>query len=361
MSFSFTAGQVQAIYGGELVGDPDAVADHFAGIDVAGPGAIAFIWNKKYYTALSNTEASVVLVPQDIDRSSRPEKTTLIVHEQPYLILARLMQQVYREDRPSLGVSPEAHVAASAKLGADVNIHPHAYVGDDVELGDRVDVLPFAYVGKGCVVGEETVLHPSSVLYPKTQVGARCIVHAGAILGADGYGFATDKKTGEHAKIPQVGIVVLEDDVEVGASTTIDRAAFGETRIGSGTKLDNQVQIGHNARVGKNCFIVAQAGVAGSTKIGDSVIIGAQAGLVGHLDIGDGVMIAAQAGVHDDIPKGMQVVGAPAIEGKKGLRVLHTYKHIPDMRTDLRRLMKRVAELEAKLGVKSSDPPDRES
>ncbi len=355
MSFRFTAAEIQAFFGGELVGDPGAVVDQFSGIELAGPGSIAFIWNKKYYTSLKTTQASLVLVPQDIDRSWRPEGTTILVHENPYLVLARAMQFAFREERPAIGVSPQAHVAKSAKLGANVNVYPFAYVGEDAQLGDNVDVRPFAYVGAGCQVGEDTVLHPSSVLYPKTQVGARCIVHAGAVIGADGFGFATDKKTGEHAKIPQVGVVVLEDDVEIGASTTIDRAAFGETRIGKGTKIDNLVQVGHNTRIGQNCFVVAQVGIAGTVKIGDGVTIAAQAGIVGHIQIGDGAMVGAAAGVTDDVPAGAQVVGGPAIEGKQGLRYLRTLKHLPDMRSTLRRLVKRVAELEGKLGIEHAD------
>ncbi|MEZ0229411.1 MAG: UDP-3-O-(3-hydroxymyristoyl)glucosamine N-acyltransferase [Planctomycetota bacterium] len=355
MSFRFTAAEIQHFFGGELVGDPEVVVDHFLGIELAGPGAIAFIWNKKYYTALKTTRASVVLVPQDIDRSWRPEGTTIIVHENPYLVLARAMQHAFREERPAIGVSERAHVAKTAKLGANVNVSPFAYVGDDAQLGDGVDVRPFAYVGAGCEVGEDTVLHPSSVLYPKTRVGARCIIHAGAIVGSDGFGFATDKKTGEHTKIPQVGVVVLEDDVEIGASTTIDRAAFGETRVGKGTKIDNQVQIAHNVSIGKNCFVVAQVGIAGTAKVGDGVTIAAQAGIVGHIQIGDGAMIGAAAGVTDNVAPGAQVVGGPAIEGKAGLRYLRTLKHLPDMRSTLRRLVKRVKELEGKLGIESAD------
>lgn len=351
MSFRFTAGAIQSFFGGELVGDPDTVVERFSPIEDASPGSVTFIWNKKYYSALKKTRASLVLAPPDIERSWAPKGVALLVHENPYLVLAKGMQLVFKQPRPSLGVSPQAHVAQSAKLGADVNVHPFAYVGENAELGNGVDVMPFAYVGPGCVVGEETVLNPGSVLYPKTRVGARCIIHAGAILGSDGFGFATDKSNGTHVKIPQVGIVTVDDDVEVGASSTIDRAAFGETRVGSGTKIDNLVQIGHNARIGKNCFVVAQVGIAGTAKIGDSVTIAAQAGIVGHIEIGDGAVIGAAAGVTENIPPGAQVVGSPAIEGKAGLRYLRTLKHLPDMRSSLRRLVKRVAELEAKLGI----------
>ncbi|HZV00279.1 MAG TPA: UDP-3-O-(3-hydroxymyristoyl)glucosamine N-acyltransferase [Planctomycetota bacterium] len=348
MSFRFTASQVQAFFGGELQGDPDAVIERFSPIEDAGPGSITFIWNKKYYTALKTTKATLVLVPEDIDRSWTPPGVTILVHENPYLVLAKGMQLVYQEPRPSLGVSERAHVAATARLGADCNVHPLAYVGEDAVLGDRVTVHPFAYVGHGCVVGDDTVLHPSSVVYPKCRVGARCIVHAGAVVGSDGFGFATDKKRGEHVKIPQVGIVVLEDDVEVGASTTIDRAAFGETRIGSGTKIDNLVQIAHNVRVGRGCLLVAQSGIAGTTRLGDFVTVAAQAGLVGHLDIGSNVQIAAQSGVVDDVKDGAQVIGSPAVEGKQGLRYHLVLRHLPEMYATLRKLERRVRELEAK-------------
>lgn len=351
MSFRFTAGQIQAFFGGELVGDPETVVDRFAPIEEAAPGSVTFIWNKKYYSALKTTRASLVLVPQDIDRSWAPSGVAILVHENPYVVLAKGMQFVYQEQRPSIGVSPQAHVAPTAKLGADVNVHPFAYVGEEAEIGDRVDVLPFAYVGARCVVGEGTTLHPSSVLYPRTRVGARCIVHAGGVVGSDGFGFAPDPKTGQNVKIPQVGIAVLEDDVEVGASTTIDRAVFGETRIGAGTKVDNLVQIAHNVQVGKGCFLVAQSGIAGTTKVGDHVTIAAQAGLVGHIEVGSNVVVGAQSGVIGNVEAGAHVVGTPAIDGTLAKRYHLVFPHLPKMRSTLRKLEKRVQELEAKLGI----------
>jgi UDP-3-O-[3-hydroxymyristoyl] glucosamine N-acyltransferase len=351
MSFRFTAGQVQGLFGGELLGDPETVIERFSPIEEAGPGSVTFIWNKKYYSALKTTKASLVLVPKDIERSWAPPGVAILVHDNPYLVLAKGMQLVFQQPRPSVGVSPQGHVAPTAKLGARVNVHPFAYVGENAELGDDVDVMPFAYVGARCTVGEGTVLHPGAVLYPKTRVGARCIVHSGAVVGSDGFGFATDKEKGEHVKIPQTGIAVLEDDVEVGASTTIDRAVFGETRIGAGTKIDNLVQIAHNVRVGRGCFLVAQSGIAGTTRVGDFVTIAAQAGLVGHIEVGSNSIVGAQSGVTESWPDGSQIVGTPAIEGKRAMRYHLTFPYLPDMRTTLRKLVARVEELEARLGI----------
>ncbi|MBI3724447.1 UDP-3-O-(3-hydroxymyristoyl)glucosamine N-acyltransferase [bacterium] len=360
-----TTGELAALLGGELVGDPAAVVDRFASsVAEAGPGAIAFINNRKYYKALRQTKATLVLVPRDIDRSSCPKGVSMLVLEDPYLALARGMQMWFRSPRAVTGVSERAFVSPTAKLGKDVNVFPFAFVGDGAELGDRVDVHPFSYVGPLAQVGADTILYAGAVLYAKTRVGARCIVHSGAVLGSDGFGFAPDKKTGEHVKIPQVGIAVIEDDVEVGASTTIDRAAFDETRIGRGTKIDNLVQIGHNARVGRGCFLVAQSGIAGTTRVGDFVTIAAQAGLVGHIQIGNGATIAAQSGVTEDVGPGKQVVGTPAVEGKQGLRYLRVQRHLPELRSTVRRLEKRILELERRLGLanQTSTPgPERDA
>jgi UDP-3-O-[3-hydroxymyristoyl] glucosamine N-acyltransferase len=356
MAPKITTGQLAALLGGELHGDPNAVVSSFAPIHEAGAGAVTFISNKKYYSALKHAKATLVLAPQDIDRSWTPAGVTLLVHENPYLALARGMQLWFQTQRASLGTSERAFVAPSAKLGKDVNVWPFAYVGEGVELGDRVDVHPGAYVGAGAVIGPETILYPGAVIYPRVKLGARCIIHASAVVGADGFGFATDKKTGEHLKIPQVGTVVIEDDVEIGASTTIDRAAFGETRIGKNTKIDNLVQIGHNVRVGRSCFLVAQSGIAGTTRVGDHVTIAAQAGLVGHIEVGSRAVVGAQSGVVEDVGPGMQVVGTPAIEGKRGLRYHKILKHLPEMRQTIRTLERRVKELEAKLGVTSNEP-----
>lgn len=355
-----TAGLIAQLLGGELVGDSEAKIERFAPIHEAGPGAVTFISNKKYYPALKVTKASLVLAPRDIERAWTPAGTTLLIHENPYLALAKGMQLWFAQPRPNLGRSELAYVAPTAKLGQGVNVWPFAFVGENAQIGDRCDIHPFAYVGPGAVVGEETQLLQGSILYPKVKVGARCIVHATAVVGSDGFGFATDKKAGKHVKIPQVGTVVVEDDVEIGASTTIDRAAFGETRIGENTKIDNLVQIGHNVRVGKGCFLVAQSGIAGTTKVGDFVTIAAQAGLVGHIEVGNNAVVGAQSGVTDDVPANRQVIGTPAIEGKRGLKYHRVLKYLPEMRSTIRRLEKRVKELEAKLGIETAETSEAE-
>ncbi|MGE0709540.1 MAG: UDP-3-O-(3-hydroxymyristoyl)glucosamine N-acyltransferase [Planctomycetota bacterium] len=341
--------EIAAVLDGEVIGDPEAEIRSIEPIQDAEPGAIAFISNKKYIRQLATTRATAVLVSPEVAALPRPDGTSLVVLDDPYMGFALLLTHWCYEPRVVSGVSPQAHVAEGAVLGAAVNVLPFAYVGAGAVLGDRVDVHPGAYVGPGARIGDDTILGPNSVVHHGCEVGARCHVYAGAVIGSDGFGFAPNRMTGLHVKIPQIGKVVIEDDVEIGANVTIDRASMGETRVGQGTKIDNLVQLGHSAQVGMGCFVVSQAGISGTTKVGHGVTIAGQAGIAGHVNIGDGAVIGAQAGVHADVPPGGQVLGSPAFDGESAKRSLAAIRKLPEMRKRLRELERRLSALEGGL------------
>ncbi len=343
---SMTLGEVAALLGGEVVGDPSVEITTIAPIQAAFPGAISFVSNRKYIRQLADTEASGVLVSPELRDRPRPAATSLVVLDDPYMGFARLLQHWTKVPRVAHGVSERAFVDPSADLGADVNVYPFAYVGPGAKVGDRVDLHPGAYVGAGARIGDDTILGPNAVVHHGCDVGARCQLYAGSVVGSDGFGFAPDLRTGLHVKIPQMGNVVIEDDVEVGANVTIDRAAMGETRVGQGTKIDNLVQVGHSAALGRGCFVVSQAGISGTTRIGNGVTIAGQAGIAGHVSVGDGASIGAQAGVHSDVPAGAKMLGSPALQGDEAKRSLVVIRRLPELRAKVRELEQRLAELE---------------
>ncbi|MBX3469167.1 MAG: UDP-3-O-(3-hydroxymyristoyl)glucosamine N-acyltransferase [Planctomycetes bacterium] len=340
--------EIAALLGGRLEGDGSTVIHGIAPIQDAPPGTIAFVSNQKYVGALRTTRASAVLVsPAVAAMGLAPQGVALVILDDPYMAFARLLQRwTDAGPRRVTGVSPRAHVDETARVGADVNIHPFAFVGAGAVVGDRVDLHPGAYVGEGATVGDDTILGPNAVVHQGCKVGARCYLYAGAVVGSDGFGFAPDPRTGQHLKIPQAGIAVVEDDVEVGANVTIDRAVFGETRVGRGTKIDNMVQVGHNAVIGRGCFIVSQAGISGTSRVGNGVTIAGQAGVAGHITIGDGAVIGAQAGVHGDVKPGERVLGSPAIDGKAAKRAMAVFPRLPELRGRLREVERRLEALE---------------
>ena len=340
---SMRLGEVAELLGGELRhGDPNTEIHGIAPIDKAQAGQLAFIANQKYLKSLPGSKASAVLINPQGASQCPPDGPALVVVDDPYMAFAKVLTHWTTKPRQVTGVHERACVDPSAKLGADVNVGPNAYVGPGAVLGDRVDVLPGAYVGEQASVGEESWVGPNVTIYHECQVGARVRIHAGAVIGADGFGFAPNLQTGLHAKIPQVGIVVIEDDVEVGANTTIDRAAMGETRIGRGTKIDNLVMIGHNSRVGMGCFLVSQCGLSGSSTIGNFVTIAGQAGVAGHLKVGDGALIGAQAGITNDVEPQAKMLGSPAVPGHMAKRYMAVLTHLPELKRRLRRLEKKV-------------------
>src|SRR6185503_3293424 len=248
--------------------------------------------------------------------------------DNPHFAIARVLARWFSKRSMPTGVSQQASIAATAKLGGNVAVGPFTTIGENVVLGNNVIVFQNVSIEAGTTVGDDSIIYPGAVIYDGTCIGRRCILHAGVIIGADGYGFTMHK--GKHHKIPQIGIVRIEDDVEIGAGTTIDRAALGETVIGEGTKIDNLVQIGHNVKIGKHCFLVAQVGIAGSTELGDYVAVAGQSGFAGHLKIGHRVQVAAKSAVLDDVPDDAKVMGIPAVTFREFAR-----------REDMLRRMKR--------------------
>jgi len=300
-------GEIVALVGGRYDG-PGGVALHgIAPLSEATPEQLSFLANPKYAAQVPATRAGAVLVAENFGG----DDARLIRVKNPYLAMATVAAKWFASRRPPRGISPLAAVSPSARLGHDVNVGPFATIGDDVTLGDGVTVYQNVAIEPGCTVGDGTTIYPLVSIYERTTIGRRCILHSGVVVGSDGYGFATEG--GRHHKVPQIGSVRIEDDVEIGANTTIDRGTIGETVIGEGTKIDNLVQIGHGVKIGKHCLLVAQVGIAGSTELGDYVVVAGQSGFSGHLKIGNRAQVAAKSAVLDDVPEGAKVMGSPAI------------------------------------------------
>src|SRR5262245_19397252 len=303
-----TLADLAQVLAGEVVGDATVAIRGVAGIREAQPADITFLANARYESYLLETRASAVIC----SREPRTSTVPLLVVDNPYLAFQRIVR-LFRPElhRPEPGIHPTAVVAADAVLGEGVSIGPHCVIESRAELGRNVVLMPGCYVGESARIGDDTVFYPGVVLREECDVGRRCLIHPNAVIGADGFGFAFD--AGRYQKIPQVGNVVVGDDVEIGANATIDRATTDSTRIGDGTKIDNLVQIGHNVVIGKHGIVVAQVGISGSTELEDYVTIGGQAGLVGHIRVGRGAQIGAQSGVSKSVPDGAVVFGYPAM------------------------------------------------
>lgn len=308
----FTAGQIAALVGGVVEGDPEVSVSTFAKIEDAREGALTFLANPKYTHYIYNTGASIVLVRSDFE-PTEPVRATLIRVPDPYAVLSNLLEYASQALTPSpVGVEQPSFVAEGVEVPDDAYIGAFAYVAAGARLGRGVKIFPQAYVGHDVEIGEGTVIYPGAKIYHGCRIGARCIIHAGAVIGADGFGFAP-LPDGSYHKIPQIGIVTIEDDVEIGANTTVDRATMGTTIVGRGTKLDNLIQAAHNTEIGRHTVIAAQTGVAGSTKVGDYCMIGGQVGFAGHINVGDRVKVGAQSGIPNDLADGARVMGYPAV------------------------------------------------
>ena len=328
---------------GEIVGDGDTVITGISGITEARDGDLSFIAQPKYAEYLSTTKASALIVSREFSESRIP----LIRVDNPYLAFARFLTHVTQSERTYSGVAEGAFVHEDADVADEVIIMPHAYVGRGAVVKSRAIVHPGVYVGDNAIIGEETILYPNVTVMERCILGDRVIIHAGTVIGSDGFGFAHDGS--RPVKIPQVGIVRIDDDVEIGSNCSIDRAALGMTWIKSGVVMDNLVQIGHNVVVEENSIIISQVGISGSTHIGKNVILTGQAGILGHLTVGDGAVVTPKAGISRNIDPGEVVSsGLPQLPHKTWLRVAQTIPRLPEIRKELNRLKKRVEELEGK-------------
>jgi UDP-3-O-[3-hydroxymyristoyl] glucosamine N-acyltransferase len=343
--------QLAELVAGELEGDAQRRVTGVAGIREAGNNEVTFLANPKYIRDLECTHAGAVImapaVQGDWVESLRAKGISMILVEDPYFAFAQVLQFFHAQPYRPLGISREASIGKDVQLGKDLSIHPFVRIEDRVKLGDRVTLYPGTFVGEGSEIGDDCLIYPNVTIREKTQIGKRVILHSGTVIGSDGYGFAT--RQGKHHKIPQVGTVVIEDDVELGANVTVDRAALGKTVIKRGTKVDNLVQIAHNVVVGEDCLIVAQAGISGSTQLGHHVILAGQVGVIGHLKIGDGVRVGAQSGVVKDVEPGQTVSGTYTMPHNKWLRLQAVLPELPEMVKQIRELEKKVETLEKTL------------
>lgn len=341
----FTAEQIAELLHGEVDGDPQVLVNDLAKIEEARGGTLTFLANPIYTEHIYRTKATIAIVERGfVPAQALPKTLTLIRVADPRMAFTQLLERNSELRYEKKGIEQPSFVSPNAKLGKNVYIGAFSYVSDDVVLADGVKIFPGCYIGDGVKLGANTRIHAGVRIYHGTVMGAQCVVHSGAVIGADGFGFVPNTK-GEYEKMPQVGNVVFEDRVEVGANTTVDRATLGTTYIREGTKLDNLIQVGHNADIGKHNVIVAQAGIAGSTKVGDHNQIGGQVGVSGHLTIGNNVRIAAQSGIAKDIPDGTTVQGSPAFAKLQHDRSHIIFRKLPDLYRRIDALEKELAEL----------------
>ena len=334
----FTTTEIAKLVGGEVVGDGNAVLKSFAPAESAQSGDLTFAENEDYFARAERSAATAIIA----DKRFSSSKKILIQVPNARIAFAKVLALFFPEQKFTAGIHPSAVIANSAQVDSSAHIGPHCVVGGRVKIGARSVLQAGNFVGDDSQFGEDVNLFPNVTIYPRTQIGDRVRIHANSVIGSDGYGYVQDG--GVHRKIPQIGNVVVGDDVEIGAGVTIDRGALGPTIIGKGTKIDNLVQIAHNVEIGEHCLLCAQVGIAGSVKVGNYVVMGGQVGIASHLKIGHRVTIASRAGVMHNIPDGEKWLGAPAQPDREMKRQFIAVQHLPE-------LFKRVAELEKKLGV----------
>lgn len=344
-----TLGELADYAGGRVVGDPNVVIRSASTLGRAKEGDISFLVNRKYQKQLRSTKASAVIVGKDTAEASVP----LLVAEDPYYAFMQIMVLLHgHRKHKKVGISPRASISDSAKVGVDCHIHDFVVIADEAKIGDGCIIYPSTYIGQGVQIGNDSIIYPNVTIYDGCKIGSRVIINANSTVGEDGFSYASYK--GVHHKIPQIGGVVLEDDVEIGACCGIERGTLGDTIIGQGSKLGDLVTIGHGAKIGPHCLLVAQVGVAGSTTLGHHCVVGGQVGIVGHINIGNNVTIAAQAGVVNSIPDGQVVLGAPAIEASQGKRAYSMIQYLPEMRQNIRNLQSMIEQ------ITSSPEPESE-
>jgi UDP-3-O-[3-hydroxymyristoyl] glucosamine N-acyltransferase len=343
--------EIAEFVGGEIVGDSSVLISGVSGIREAKPGEITFIADPRYADMLDETNASAVIVSSEVSRNG---KKTLLKCPNPRLAFINLVNMWATDEIPHpTGIHPTSIIGEHVELGKNVAIHAYVVIEDGAVIGDNVVIYPHTYIGRESRIGSNTLIYHDVTVRERVAIGERVIIHSGARIGNDGFGFTSHE--GIHHKEPQIGSVVIEDDVEVGANVTIDRATFGQTRIGRGTKIDNLVQIGHNVTIGEHCIIVALVGIAGSVQLGNGVTLAGQAGVAGHLKIGDNCVVAARSGVTKSIPPNSRVSGWPAVPHDKEQKVKASIRRLPDLLKRLRTLEKRLASMEARFNGKTKD------
>jgi UDP-3-O-[3-hydroxymyristoyl] glucosamine N-acyltransferase len=341
----FSAAQIALLINGKIEGDPNAAVGAFGKIEEAVPGQLSFLANPKYEEYLYTTGASVIII-NETQELKQPVAATLIRVSDAYSAFASLLTKYQEIEAQQLtGIQEPSYISKSARVGDNVFIGAFAWLGEGVVIGNHVKIYPQVYLGNNVRIGDNTVLHPGVKIYHNCVIGANVTIHAGSVIGGDGFGFAP-QPDGSFKKVPQIGNVLIEDGVEIGANVTIDRATIGSTLIRKGAKLDNLIQIAHNVEIGNDTVIAAQAGVSGSTKVGNGVMIGGQAGIVGHLQIADGARINAQSGVSKSIKtRGSAVTGSPAYDYTSALRSQVISKNLPDLKRKLKELEDQIKQL----------------
>ncbi len=328
--------------GGTVVGDEEVEISGVGSIEEARSGEITFIAHPKYLPKLETTQASAIIVSKEVPRGPKP----LLCVANPYLAFVKVLHLFFQKVYQPRGIDPRAWISPTANLGKDLTIYPFVYIGERCQIKDRVILYPGVYVGEDSLIEEDSILYPNVSIYPNTVIGKRVILHSGVVVGSDGFGYVKEGK--RNIKIPQVGRVVIEDDVEIGSNTTIDRATLGATLIRRGVKIDNLVQVAHNVVIGEDSIIVAQVGISGSTKIGSNVTLAGQVGVVDHVEIGDNVIVGAQSGVAYDLAPNQAYTGSPPLPHREFLRAISVFPKLPEMRKTLLEIEKRLGRLEKK-------------
>lgn len=336
------------LVGGVVAGDPGIVIKGLGTLETAREGQITFLANPRYAAKVNDTRASAIVLASGVDSFG----LSAIVVENPYLAFAKLLTFFTTRPRSHRGIMPGAIIGEEVAIGEEASIYPGAVVGDRVVIGKRVTLHPNVTLYDDVVLGDDVTLHSGVSVRERCRIGNRVIIHNGTTIGGDGFGYAPDGAA--YFKIPQIGIVIIEDDVEIGANAAVDRAALEVTRVGRGTKIDNLVQVGHNCLIGEDCIIVGQAGIAGSTRLGKHVTLGGQVAIAGHLTVGDGAMISGKSGVMSDVAPGEILSGTPAMPHKARLRSAAVFPHLPEMRKSLAKMGIRMARIEKHLDAASN-------
>ena len=342
----FTAKQIAELIQGRIEGDENATVNTFAKIEEGKKGAISFLSNPKYTHFVYNTESTIVLIDENVELE-QPTKATLIRVKNAYECVAKLLQMYDAMKPKKTGIDSLAFISPKAKIGNNCYIGAFAYIGDGVEIGDNCQIYPHAVIYDNAKLGNNCLIYPNVSIYHDCHLGNNVTIHSGSVIGADGFGFAPTPDGFD--KIPQIGIVTIEDNVEIGANTCIDRSTMGSTYIRKGAKLDNLIQIAHNAEVGENTVMAAQVGGAGSTKVGKWCMFGGQVGMAGHISIADGTQVGAQAGITNTVKKAdAPIIGSPAIDAKAYMKAYAVYRRLPEMYQELNAVKKEIEQLKSK-------------